>query len=221
MTDKEFVTIQEFTKFAKDVLKNKGSENMYRYVGKTKDHGPDQIKTIKAQFSTYFSKISEWENFKGTIDYKTGFISMYDLERKCQKDEDDKSAFKAYIENFKALYFDVRKNLIEFITKLGLEEGSNEAAFMTSVFTEIGGDLLETIKSGGDTKDIATLLPKVFEMLKNGTLMRCFERLKDGSVKISKILRAITKLVEDWENENQPAAIEEASTTTETTLMIE
>uniref|UniRef100_A0A6C0JWT3 Uncharacterized protein n=1 Tax=viral metagenome TaxID=1070528 RepID=A0A6C0JWT3_9ZZZZ len=200
--DKELTTIREFVTFANEMLSGKSIDNMYRLVAKPETLTPLQCKEIKATFSTYFSNIVEWKDFKGKIVYKIGEIDMAKLEKTCLKKTDDAQVFTQYLDTIRAFYFDVRKNINEFIKKLGLEEGSNEAVFMTTVFNDIGGELIETIKSGGDTKDVATLLPRVFEMLKNGSLVKCLERLKDGSIKVSKILRAITTLVEQWEGES-------------------
>lgn len=220
--DKELTTIREFVEFANEILKSKTSDNMYRMISKPATLTPNQIKDIKAIFSTYFSNVQEWKDFKGKIAYKVGDIDMARLEKACAKKDEDRETFDAFLSTLRAIYFDVRKNINEFITKLGLEEGSDEANFMSTVFNEIGGELLDTIKSGGDTKDVATLLPRVFDMLKNGSLMRCFERLKDGSIKVSKILRAITRLVEDWENETNAAITTSTTTdTVESTLAIE
>ena len=220
--DKELTTIREFIKFASEILKGKNVENMYRLISKPATLTPTQIKDIKDIFSTYFSNITEWKNFKGKLVYKIGDIDMGKLEKACEKSPEDKQVFEEYLETLRAIYFDVRKNITEFISKLGLEEGSNEAIFMTTVFNDIGGELLETIKSGGDTRDVATLLPRVLEMIKSGSLVRCFERLKDGSIKVSKILKAITKLVEDWETDSN-VAIEgtTSSTSVATTLALD
>lgn len=201
--DKEIIIIREFCDFVKKILtKNKSVDNMYRLVSKPKDLTPAQVTEIKQVFSSYFTGINEWSNFKGSIDYKTGSIPMALLEKTCFKNSDDKQIFFEYLESIKAFYFDMRKNLNEFVKNLGLEEGSPEATFVTGVFNDIGGEVIDIIKSGGSTKDIATLLPKAFEMFKSGKLLSTMDKLKDGSVKISIILKAFIKLVEDYENQN-------------------
>lgn len=200
--DRELVVISEFIAFANDVLNDKGTKNFCRLV-KEKDLGPQQATLLKQVFSTFFSSKTAFSEFtkKDLILHKTGAISMGDLERKCSKKQEDKEAFEQYMQTFQGVYQDVRTNLKEFVTKLNLEPDSAEAKFMMNLFNEIGGEVIETIKSGGDTKDIASLLPKVFEMVKSGKIMSVLERLKDGSIKISKILRAFTVLVEQYENE--------------------
>lgn len=200
--DKEFTTIAEFISFATDVAKkDKGIKNMDRLVNNKPN---DQIKlAVKQVFSTFFGGILEYKNFTGSIVYKTGYVNMATLEKVCSKNDDDFKTFQDYMDTFRALYSDVRRNLAEFMKKLNLEESSPEATFVSNLFSEVGGEIIETIKSGGGTKDIASLLPKVMEMVKSGKLMSAFEKLKTGNVKISKILKAFTILVEEYENEGQ------------------
>lgn len=200
--NKELVTICEFVTFAKDVMKgDKGVKNFSRLTEKPAQLNAQQVETLKQAFSGVFTTVAQWENFpKSTVIlYKTGMISLHKLENACK--DDDKQVFTEYMSAFKAIYSDIRRNLTDFISKLHLEEGSPEAAFMTNLFNEIGGELIETIKSGGDTKEIASLLPKVFEMVKSGKIMQVLEKLKDGSIKISKILKAFVVLVEQYEQE--------------------
>lgn len=214
--DKELVTICEFVTFAKEMMKgDKGVKNLYRLVGKPTDLTPQQVTQIKQVFSTFFSGVVQWKGFSKSslITYKTGTLSMGALEAACSKPEDSQ-VFEEYMTSFKAIYLDIRRNLTEFITKLNLEEGSPEAGFMANLFNEIGGELIETIKSGGDTKDIASLLPKVFEMVKSGKILQILERLKDGSIKISKILKAFVLLVEQYEQEGNVQVASEGAVST-------
>ena len=205
--DKEITTIREFISFAHDVLgkKNKQVTNLYRFVSKPDTLGEQQIADIKKASSQCFSTLTQWSDFTGKnfIQYKSGYLSLKDLERKCANDPEDLKVFSEYMEVIKALYFDIQKNLTEFISKLHLEEGSAEAEFMSSLFNEVGGEIIETIKGGGDTQDVASLLPKVFEMVKSGKIMEVMEKLKDGTVKISKILKAFAVLVEEYENADE------------------
>lgn len=207
--DKEITTIREFVSFAQDVLgkKNKKVKNLATLVSKPDTLTEHQQSEIKKAFSQCFSNIDTWHDFTGKhyIQYKMGYLNMGELEKACKKSKDpeDYEIFQQYMDTIRALYFDIKKSLNEFITKLDLEEGSAEADFMGTLFNEVGGELIETIKSGGDTKDVASLLPRVMEMVKSGKIMEVLEGLKDGSVKISKILRAFAKLVETYEEENQ------------------
>jgi hypothetical protein len=202
--DKEITTIREFVTFAHEILgkKNKKAANLYRFVSKPDTLGEQQILDIKKAASQCFSTITQWSDFTGKnfIQYKSGYLSLGELERKCAKNPDDLKVFNEYIEVIRALYFDIQKNLTEFISKLHLEDGSPEAEFMSSLFNEVGGEIIEVIKGGGGTQDVASLLPKVFEMVKSGKILEVMEKLKDGTVKISKILKAFAVLVEDFEN---------------------
>lgn len=207
--DKEITTIREFVTFAQDVLgkKNKRVKNLATLVSKPTTLTDHQQSEIKKAFSQCFSNVDTWSDFTGKhfVQYKMGYLNMGELEKACKKSKDpeDFEVFNQYMDTIRALYFDIRKSLTEFITKLDLEEDSAEAEFMASLFNEVGGELIETIKSGGDTKDVASLLPRVMEMVKSGKIMEVLESLKDGTVKISKILRAFAKLVEDYENAEQ------------------
>jgi len=202
--DKEIVTLREFVGFAQDILgkKNKKVKNLASLVSKPDKLTEHQISEIKKSFSLCFSNIDRWSDFTGKhfIQYKMGYLNLAVLEKTCARNPDDLEVFGQYMDTLRALYFDIKKSLTEFITKLDLEEGSAEADFMSQLFNEVGGELIETIKSGGDTKDVASLLPRVMEMVKSGKIMEVLEGLKDGSVRISKILRAFAKLVEDYEN---------------------
>ena len=200
--DKEITTICEFVAFANEVMtNNKPVHNMYRLISKPKTLGPGEITEIKAAFSSYFSRVEEWKDFKGTITYKMGSLSMGGLEKACKRNVEDLEVFNQFIETIKSVYSDIRRNLNEFLTKLKLEPGSKEFEFMSNLFNEIGGEIIETIKSGGNIKDIATLLPKLMEMIKSGKIVSALEKLKDGSVKVSKILYAFALLVEEYEKE--------------------
>jgi len=203
--DKEITTIREFINFAQDVLgkKNKKVKNLATLVSKPTTLTEHSQNEIKKSFSQCFTNIDTWDNFTGKhfIQYKMGYLNLGELEKACSKDPDDLEVFTEYMNTIRALYFDIKKSLNDFIQKLDLEEGSPEADFMCTLFNEIGGELINTIKTGGDTKDVANLLPKVMEMVKSGKIMEVLESLKDGNVKISKILRAFSKLVEDYENE--------------------
>jgi hypothetical protein len=215
--DKELVTICEFVSFAKEIMKgDKGVKNLYRLIGKPTDLTPQQVTQIKQVFSTFFSSVVQWQGFSRSalISYKTGTLSMGALEAACSAKPEDKQVFEEYMTSFKAIYLDIRRNLTEFITKLNLEEGSPEAGFMSNLFNEIGGEIIETIKSGGGTKDIASLLPKVFEMVKSGKILQILERLKDGSIKISKILKAFVLLVEQYEQEGNVQVASEGAVST-------
>ena len=199
--DKELTTICEFITFCHQVCKSdKGIKNLSRLVTPS-DMTPEHVVQVKQAFSTYFSGITQWTGFTGSIIYKTGMVNIGAVEKKCAKNAGDATAFAEYMQLFQALYADMRRNLIDFISKLNLEQGSPEALFMANLFNEIGGDIMDTIKSGGGTKDIASLLPKVFEMVKSGKILQVMEKLKDGTIKISKILKAFTMLVEEYENE--------------------
>lgn len=213
--DKELTTIREFVTFAHEMVKAKSVKNMYRIVSEPTTLTSKQITEIKQVFSAYFCNVSEWKNFKGKITYKIGEISMTQLEAAC-KSSDDMKVFSEYMNTFHSIYFDIRKNLVDFVGKLGLEENSPEALFATNIINEIGGELIDTIKSGGDVKDIATLMPKMFEIVKSGKLLSMFERLKDGSVKFSKIIKAFGHLVEQYENE-QNVQLETSTVTTSLT----
>ena len=202
--DKEITTIREFVNFAYEILgkKNKRVKNLAALISKPDTLTPHQISEIKRVFSTCFSNVDNWSGFTGKhfIQYKVGYLNMSELEKKCNKNPEDKEVFAEYMQTIQALYFDFRKNLNEFITGLDLEEGSPEAEFMSNMFNEVGGELVEMIKSGGDVKDISSLLPRGMELLKSGKLTDMFSGLKNGEVRISKILRAFAKMVEDHEN---------------------
>lgn len=214
--DKEFFTIVEFVTFAKDVSKEKGVKNFYRLISNEPNEATKTA--IKQVFSSFFSNVLEYENFTGSLIFKTGLVHLGSLEKACLKNADDAKAFKQYIELFKDLYTDVRRNLAEFMKKLNLDESSPEASFISNIFNDIGPEIFEAIKSGGNTRDIASLLPKMLEMVKSGKLMNSFEKLKTSNIKISKILRAFLVLVEEYENQGvmqpQITAPEEAVTTT-------
>lgn len=207
--DKEITTYREFVGFAQEVLgkKNKRVKNLATLVSKPETLTEQIQGDIKKSFGQCFSNIDRWSDFTGNnyIQYKSGYLKLSELEKACKKskDKEDIEIFNQYMETIRALYFDIRKSLNEFIEKLGLEENSPESEFMSTLFNEVGGELIETIKSGGDTKDVASLLPKVMEMVKSGKIMEVLESLKDGTVKISKILRAFATLVEDYENSEE------------------
>lgn len=200
--DKELTTIREFISFANEILgKSKSVNNLFRLVANPKTLLPSQVVEIKQIFSTYFCNIVEWKNFSGQLAYKTGVLSMSQLEKACSKKEDDLAVFNEYMNTFRSIYFDIKKNLSDFVVKLGLDENSPESLFMTGLINEIGGDLIDTIKSGGEVKDIAVLLPRLFEIVKSGKLTNLLNPLKDGKIKFSKVLRAVTNIVEEWEKE--------------------
>lgn len=204
-SDKEYKQIKEFVTFAREVLKgDKGIKNMDRLVNADKLTEQQKIE-IKQAFSTYFAGVLEYTGFTGSIIYKTGMINMASVEKICIKKEEDKTYFYQYMSVFQEIYSDVRRNLSDFMKKLNLDDNSAESKFVSTLFNDIGGELMDTIKSGGGTKDIGILIPKVFEMVKSGKLLTAFDKLKDGTVKISKILKAFTILVEEWENEGTVA----------------
>ena len=207
--DQEITTIREFVSFAQDVLgkKNKKVKNLASLVSKPDTLTEHQQSEIKKAFAHCFTNIDRWSDFTGNhfVQYRMGYLNLSELEKACKKSKDpeDIEVFGEYLKTIQALYFDIQKSLNEFIEKLDLEEGSAEAEFMSTLFNEVGGEVIETIKSGGEIKDVASLAPKVMQMVKSGKIMEVLESLKTGDVKISKILRAFAKLVETYEDEQE------------------
>lgn len=199
VVDKEFVTIVEFVQFAYDILgkKNKGASNMYKLICKSKKV---QVEKVKQAFSLHLSTITQWSDFTTEkVIYKQGLLSFRVLEAFCKKDEEDYEAFKEYMDTLQALYFDIQKNLNEFITKLNLDAGSPEYQFISNMINGIGGDVLEAVKDGGANADISTMIPKVMELVQSGKLMNMIDKFKDGQVRMSKILMAVALLCEQYE----------------------
>lgn len=223
---KEEISIQtykEFTAFAYDVLgkKNKKISNLYKLVAKPETLTDQQIEDIKKTYGRCFQNLEEWENFSGKhyIEYKTGYLSLGELERQCKKDEEDFETFKQFMSTIQALHTDIKKSLMQFLKKLDLDEDSGEAKFMTSLFNELGGGLLEGILNSGDMSDMGSILPKLLSLVQSGRITEILGQLKTGDVKLSKILNAFSKLLQNYENSQAIENVKESTPETITDVV--
>ena len=208
--DPEITTIREFVNFANDILgKNKLVEKLYKLVAKPTTLTVDQIQDIKKSFARCFQNLEEWENFTGNnyIEYKSGRLSLGELEKRCKKNPEDASVFKEYMATLRSLYMDLRKTLMSFLKKLDLDEDSAESKFMAGLLNELGGEVLDSImKNGGQGLDMTSVLPKVMEIVQNGKISTILESLKSGEVKLYKILNAGAKLLQQYEEGQETVA---------------
>lgn len=208
--DPEITTIREFVNFANDILgKNKLVEKLYKLVAKPATLTVDQIQDIKKAFARCFQNLEEWENFTGNnyIEYKSGRLSLGELEKRCKKNPEDASVFKEYMATLRSLYMDLRKTLMSFLKKLDLDEDSAESKFMAGLLNELGGEVLDSImKNGGQGLDMTSVLPKFMEIVQNGKISTILESLKSGEVKLYKILNAGAKLLQQYEEGQETVA---------------
>jgi hypothetical protein len=216
--DPEITTLREFVSFANDILgkKNKLVEKLYKLVAKPATLTVDQIQDIKKAFARCFQNLDEWENFTGNnfIEYKSGRLSLGELEKRCKKNSEDKQVWDEYMATLRSLYMDLRKTLMGFLKKLDLDEDSAESKFMFSLLNELGGEVLESImKNGGQGLDMTSVLPKVMEIVQNGKISTILETLKSGQVKLYKILNAGAKLLQQYEESGETPAITASSST--------
>lgn len=220
----EVKTYKEFVSFAHDVLpKNKKVTNLYKLVSKPETFTEQQTEDIKKVFSRCFQNLEEWENFTGKnyIEYKTGYLSLGELEKQCKKDPEDLETFTEYMTTIKALYSDIKRGLMQFLEKLNLEEGSGESKFMANLFNELGGGLLDGLIQSGDMSNLGELLPKLFNLVQSGKISEMLGNLKNGDVKLSKILKSFVILLENYENSQTPQLEEPQAVESEVTAAAE
>lgn len=214
--DPEITTIREFVSFANDILgkKSKPVEKLYKLVAKPETLTLEQAQDIKKAFARCFQNLDEWENFTGNnfVEYKSGRLSLGELEKKCKKNDEDKAVWDEYIATLRSLYMDLRKTLMSFLKKLDLDEDSAESKFMFSLLNELGGEVLESImKNGGQGLDMTSVLPKVMEIVQNGKISSILETLKSGQVKLYKILNAGAKLLQQYEEAGETPTLTNSS----------
>lgn len=204
MTDPHIKIIREFVKFAYDVDKVKSVTNMYRMVAKPAELREDIAKSVKEEARRAFSEM-DWDEPRGRLQYKTAYIDLKRLKNKCASSEGDYEDFQEYMDSFRILYQKENESIDNLLRELDLEVDSAEASFLKKIFNEIGGEFMDMVRSQdeGTEFEIASLLPKVANLVKDGKITDLMKNFSDSDIKMSKILFAIGKLLQKHEDKEE------------------
>lgn len=207
MEDPHIITIREFVDFANSVdKKSKQLKNLHRWISKPTDLTPDTIISIKEEARKCFAdtdfndvKNSDW------LVYKSGSVSLGKLKKMCAKKSGDMEDFQDFMDAFKALYMKENESVDRLLAELELESNSDEAMFLKKVFNELGEDFMDFVNGHeeGEDFDMTKLLSKGTAIYKSGKLNSLMEDFTGSSVKMSKILFAVGKLMERYENSQE------------------
>jgi len=199
--DSQVKVIREFVEFARDVDKSKGVKNMHALVVKPKTLS-DSIKVKLVEearkcFTTVnFNRLTD----KDVFVFKTGSINLGKLESKL--DGEDLETFEEFTKWFRTMYEEDTAAVDQLLGELDIETDSPEADFLRKIFNEIGQDFMDMVKSHQDDGefDINALLPRVAMLFKSGKLTNLMSDFGDSGVRMSKILFAVGKLLQKYED---------------------
>lgn len=198
----QITVICEFVDFARDFDKSKGVKNMYALVVKPKSLSEHmKVKVVESArkcFTTIdFNNITD----KDVLEFKTGSVNLGRLYQKLEGD--DLETFNEYMDCFRSAYEKDNAAVETLLSELDIEKDSPEASFLKRVFNEIGQEFMDMVKShqGSGDFDIHSLLPRVAMLFKSGKLTNLMSDFGDSGVKMSKILFAVGKLLEKYEDQ--------------------
>lgn len=199
------VVLKEFIAFSYEIDKSKSVKLLHSEIVTPRKLSKTVTERLLESSRKCFTVV-DYDNIKNTdiFEYKAGSLSLGRIQRLCSNNNEDLEAFEQYMECFKKAYHEDNEAVDNLLKELDIEIDSPEATFMRKVFNEIGQEFMDMIRGCQESEnlDIASLLPRVATLFKTGKFTKVFEGFSESNIKMSKILLAVGKLLQKYEDKD-------------------